>query len=382
MMDTRLDTLQGEGWKDCRKIVLFGYGRQGKRVLKKLKKDFKIIAIVENDAKKCMGGGIEEIPIVHFSEALLLLKTYKVIVTVSEHYYREIKKQLEDCGLIEYRDFVMSQQFIVEWYFKYKRKIYMLKTDISVTPKCSLNCEKCTLFMPYWTDKREKSIDDIKRDIDSYFNVVDYVMDMNIVGGEPFLYRKLGIVLDYIGERYGDKVGYLGIITNGTIIPSDDILETMRKYEVGVSISDYTAEVDYKKKLKLLCEKLQNYGITFVRNADIDWFDFGFPNNTYHYNNEEAKKHMRACNTVCHTLDDGKIFYCGTAWAAYRAGLFPLHDNDYVSLRAVDPKDIYARAQILEHCLGNVNNGYLEFCKVCGGYGNDNKNDVVAGKQL
>ena len=39
------------------------------------------------------------------------------------------------------------------------------------------------------------------------------------------------------------------------------------------------------------------------------------------------------------------------------------------------------KKNIIECCLGNVDDGYIEFCKVCGGYGNDNDNRVVTAKQ-
>ena len=44
-------------WEGCREIVLFGYGRQRKRVFGKLSQDFHVIGVVENDIRKCNRGG-------------------------------------------------------------------------------------------------------------------------------------------------------------------------------------------------------------------------------------------------------------------------------------------------------------------------------------
>lgn len=55
-----------------------------------------------------------------------------------------------------------------------------------------MKCKKCTLFIPYWKNKESFKIEQLREDIDDYFRCVDYVLDMNIVGGEPFLYNKLG----------------------------------------------------------------------------------------------------------------------------------------------------------------------------------------------
>ncbi len=370
-------------WEGCREIVLFGYGRQRKRVFGKLSQDFHVIGVVENDIRKCNRGGvIEDVPIWHFEDAVPVLMKYKVVVTVSEHYYREIKTQLEAIGLEEHKDFVMAHQFVSEWYFKYKKEIVLLKTDLSVTAKCSLNCAKCALFMPYWKEKKERDAHKIREDLDLYFDTVDYVLDMDLVGGEPFLYEHLEEIINYIGDRYRGRIGYLGIITNGTIIPSERILKALHQHKVGVSISDYTAEADYQERMEHLCGQLEKNQIPYQKNTAMDWFDFGFPDQRYQYQKQEALKHMQACNTVCHTLDDSKVFYCGTAWAAGKSGLFPVHENDYVDLKHIHKKDLSAKKEIIEHCLGQVKGGYLEFCRVCGGYGNDNRNKVPAGRQL
>lgn len=381
MKSTAIDKLYNQEWESVSDIILFGYGRQGKRLYKALKKDFKIVAIVENDISKQGRKTEDGISILSFNDAMLLLKQHKIIVTTAEYHYKQIQLQLKEIGLVEYKDFVMYQQFVSEWYYKFKKKVYILKTDIMVTPACSLNCENCSQFVPYWRDKTPFRLNELKQDLDLYFSAVDYVMDMNIVGGEPFLYNELDEYISYLGKNYRAQIGYLGIITNGTIIPKNETFELMKKYDIGVSISDYSKEVNYKNKIDMLCKKIEENNISYVRNENIQWFDFGFPHNTYDYKDEECAKHMRNCNTICHCLNDGKVFYCGTAWAAQKAGIFPKDKKNCVDLREIDNKKMEDKKNIIECCLGNVDDGYIEFCKVCGGYGNDNDNRVVTAKQ-
>lgn len=381
MKRTYINKLDDEKWMVVKKIILFGYGRQGKRLYKALKKDFEIIAIVENDVSKQGEVTEENVRVISFDEAVLLMKQYKTIVTTAEYHYKEIKEQLKKIGLKEFDDFIMYQQFVSEWYYKYKQKVYLLKTDIMVTPVCSLNCENCSQFIPYWKDKKSFDLKQLESDLDLYFEIVDFVMDMNIVGGEPFLYDELEEYIRYIGEKYRNRIGYLGIITNGTIVPKDNIIGVMKKYDVGISISDYSKEVDYKEKIDLLCQKLNDNKLNYIRNNNIQWFDFGFPNRPYKYNQENCAQHMTNCNTICHCLNDGKIYYCGTAWAAEKSGIFPKDSKSYVELDKIDINNLEDRKKVIECCLGNVEDGYIEFCKVCGGYGNDNDNRVVTGKQ-
>ncbi len=311
-MKSKLNNLPDEKWRDLRKVILFGYGKQGKKAFVTLKKDFEIVAIVDNDKNKV--GQVEGINIIHSDEAKEILSDNKIIVTVQEHNYLSIRSQLENLGLHEYDDFVMYQQFVSEWYFKFKKKVYLLKTDIYVTAVCNLNCKNCLIFVPYWKKKQVFSLEQIMNDIDKYFQCVDYVVSMDIIGGEPFTYKHLDSLIKYIGEKYREKIGYLGIITNGSILPKDNTLLLIKKYNIGISISDYSKEVQYTDKVETLCNLLNEKKIKYFRNPEIEWFDFGFPNEKYNYQGDAARRHMECCNTVCHLVHDNKVYYCSPSW--------------------------------------------------------------------
>lgn len=375
---TKLDCLKSEYWKDLEEIILFGCGRQGWKIYQTLSKEFKIVEVVDN--KKT--GEFGKYHIRKIEEITHLLKKVKIIVTTSQYYYQDIKKQLEALGLREYVDFVMYQQFVTEWFYKYKGRINVLKTDISLTTKCTLNCEHCMQFLPYWKETKENSLEEIKDNIDIYFKCVDYLLDLDIVGGEPFLYSKMEDFITYLGENYRDRIGYIGFITNGTIVPKDEVLRLIAKYNFEVSITDYSENIDYRHRIPEFIKKLEEYGISYMRNINIDWFDFGFPKDKYHYEGIDAIKHMQNCNTICHVLDDKRLFYCGQQWAAQKSKLF--HDEEIGSIRLNDliDKDIIEKKQILELIMGNIPGGHLEFCKICGGFGTDNNNKVKTAKQL
>ena len=227
---TKLNNLAEDQWKELNEIIMFGYGRQGKKMYKTLSRDFKIVAIVDNSTTK-HGEQVDGITVLSFEQAQSLLSKYKVIVTTSQYYYKTIKKQLEEFGLKENTDFVMYQQFVTEWYYKFKGQINVLKTDISLTTHCTLNCEHCMQFLPYWKNKKENSLEEIKVNLDTYFQCIDYLLDLDIVGGEPFLYSRLEEFIIYIGENYRSRIGYAGFITNGTIIPKGEVLKLLKKFD-------------------------------------------------------------------------------------------------------------------------------------------------------
>lgn len=379
---TKLNNLEDRYWKRLDKIVIFGFGRQGKKMYQTLKKDFDIVAIVDNSPEK-QGKQIDEYTILSFDQASSLLRQYKIIVTTSQYYYQAIRQQLHSIGLNENIDYIMYQQFVTEWYYKYKNKVNVLKTDISLTTLCTLNCENCMQFLPYWKDGRRKEnpLEEIKENVDIYFACVDYLLDLDVVGGEPFLYRNLNEFIRYIGENYRNRIGYIGFITNGMIVPEEETLELLSKYSMDVSISDYSEDIKYKHQIEKLCEKLEQYDISYMRNKQIDWFDFGFPKDLYHYEGEAAVQHMQCCNSIEHILDDKKLFYCGLEWSAQKGGLYPIEEKAYVDL--VDIKEGRVdRKEILEMILANIEGGCMEFCKVCGGFGIDNNNRVATAKQM
>ena len=139
---TKLNNLEDKYWEDLKDIVIFGFGRQGKKMYSTLNRDFNIVAIVDNSPQK-QGKKIDEYTILSFEQAEELLHKYKIVVTTSQYYYQDIRKQLGKAGLKENIDYVMYQQFVTEWYYKYRNKINVLKTDISLTTLCTLNCENC-----------------------------------------------------------------------------------------------------------------------------------------------------------------------------------------------------------------------------------------------
>ena len=80
---TKLNNLEDKYWKKLDKIVIFGFGRQGKKMYSTLKRDFDIAAIVDNSLEK-QGRQIDEHIILSFDQAVSFLQQYKIIVTTSQ----------------------------------------------------------------------------------------------------------------------------------------------------------------------------------------------------------------------------------------------------------------------------------------------------------
>ena len=87
---TRLNQLSDDNWKDLKEIVVFGFGRQGKKMYTTLSRDFSIKAIVDNSPDK-QGMRVGDLTVLAFEEAQSLMAKYRVIVTTSQYYYQDIR---------------------------------------------------------------------------------------------------------------------------------------------------------------------------------------------------------------------------------------------------------------------------------------------------
>lgn len=284
----------------------------------------------------------------------------------------------------KYKDYLEKNNIQWTWYknivsiwpLKHRDKVHIYQTDVLVTEKCTLACSYCNMFMPHYEFPIHRELNTIKSDIDSFFNIVDYVSVFHLVGGEPFLYPQIEDVVRYVITNYIHKIDKLIITTNGTIMPKDSMLELLKTNDVILSVSDYTDKLPHiqKKVLKVLEEyKIENIN-HYVRN-EIEWYDFGDLRIKKNLPTDELIKHFDSCTAPFRGLNDGKFYYCHLNTSAVRTNLFPLNDNDYVSINNISKEDL------VKFDLGYTNLGYVTFCDNCNGCNTGIKVPVTYEKQ-
>ncbi len=289
------------------------------------------------------------------------LKENKIIIT-SDANYNKIKKGLEILDLKENINFCNYKKIAAIWPFKISNLVHLWRTDILLTERCTLNCTYCNMYMPHYKKAKDRSLDQIKKDFEDYFKVVDFVSIFHLVGGEPLLYKYLNEVIDLIGTKYRNKIGRLLLTSNGTLVPKPETIKLFKKYNLLISLSDYTDGINYKRRYDQMIEKLKVNKIEFFERKNIEWNDFGDPNKVIFNNELELIKHFDSCTAPYRGLNSSKYYYCHLNTSAILSELHEENDNDFIHLNENTNKE-----EILKFDIGFLKKGYATFCSKCNG---------------
>jgi organic radical activating enzyme len=281
----------------------------------------------------------------------------KVIIT-TDVYKKYYKEYLEKHNI----KYTWYKNIASIWPFKYENKVHIFQTDVLVTERCTLACSHCNMFMPHFTSPNHRTLDILKSDIDLFFSKVDYVSVFHLVGGEPFLNPNIEDVIRHVVSNYTSKIDKLIITTNGTILPKQSTLDLLKNSDVILSVSDYTDKLEnIKSKVLKVIETFKSQNINHYVRTEIEWYDFGDLRIKKNLPTDELINHFDSCTAPFRGLNDGKFYYCHLNTSAVRTNIFPLNNNDYVSLDNVSAEDL------IKFDLGYTDLGYITFCDNCNG---------------
>lgn len=374
-----------------KKIFIYGAGLVGRRIYHALVKltDWKVLGFIDSNIEK-QGGIFCNLDVFSVQDIELFsihkLQNVVIIIGLNDEIGEIVKQEidsrlkLESSICVNYTKF-MRHDFPIIALYKYN-KIYINSLSLIVTEECTLKCEKCAIMLPYFNKIYKYDLESLKSQVDLVFSKVDEIGDFTITGGEPLLYKKLSMLMEYIGESYGDRIGSIKIISNGTINPNEEMLKAMKKYNISAEISDYTNAVPSIKNcvetsLKLYCD----YGINTYFLNTASWVDFGFEYvNKHKLVEDDLIEFFDYCNTKCRGYIDGEICYCINARFAEKA-LGKAKDNDNILVLKEIGESLEERKKIIEFDMGFNNKGYIKMCRHCNGTCEINKNYIEVGKQ-
>lgn len=226
-------------------------------------------------------------------------------------------------------------------YDEERQCLELLHFCIILTHRCTLKCKLCAEKTAYYKTKYHPELTFIKKEIDRYFEIVDYTMKFDVSGGEPFLRKDIGDILKHI-LQYKGHFGRVRINTNGTILPSKEVIEVLKLYgdNLDVLIDDYGADLSINAKN--LAKLFSDNGIAYIyreqnKNAlhFSGWVDFG--NFEKKHTREEAKELFKRCAISSKIgfgfrLKGGIMSPCAIAIQAMEFGVLKKNEAEFLDI--------------------------------------------------
>lgn len=286
----------------------------------------------------------------------------------------EISGILEEHG-IPYFDLAVSnhgkhlfiQHFLcVYLLYKYGRLLSHW-TDFNPTTACNLNCEGCLNFNNEIQKPVNESLSSFQQHMDTFFQKIDICYSFHFSGGEPFLSKELPAMLRYLATTYGARIYDKFVITNGTILPSEELLEALEAGGYWVFFDDYRDTVPLaRERIPQIEDMLRSHSIQYTINRADIWFNLAYGTERYRASDELAlMKHRDGCNTYLQNCSGGRFYSCCWEAFAYKAGV--VDHADFLDIQRTSKKEI------LEYRLGYTELGYVDMCRQCLGIGEDTR---------
>jgi hypothetical protein len=361
-------------------FYFFGAGDYGKQFIHIMSNEIVIKGFIDNNLQKqgieFTGYKCESLGAIDFIPG----KT-GIVITVSQIQRGAIIKQLQDEGYVRDQDFFIIEEFL-SIYFVYKyNQVYFSSISFLPSTVCNLKCKACLNFNSYAKQFYVRELEDIKKDIDLFFQCVDRIMLFHVSGGEPMLYKGIADIIEYIDKNYGDRIDTLRTVTNGTVVPNDVILERLSKCNFEITVDDYREAVpQYNDKFDKLLTKLEQYHIHYYINKTDEWIDLAPDRTDFSKCSEgQMQQHFDECCQAWQELREGKLYSCNYDAYATVAGINEEPDEEVFDLKNFSDS---RKKALVEFRLGYNGKGFTNFCKKCRGFSEQNPYKGQPAKQV
>ena len=255
--------------------------------------------------------------------------------------------------------------------------------SIHTTTVCTLKCAKCGNSIPFFQTPQLADIDKTIDALDVTFKVFDFIKEFRFNGGEAFLYPSITKLMKEIA-KYKSQFEYAIIVTNGTYIPNQNLINTMKKldYPLIVRVDNYGL---HSIKYSELVAKLRQNNIqvderqyTNDNQAFGGWIDLGDYTNK-HYSPQQLQKVFYTCRLReggLFLINDKLIFCCRAGYADLLGKVSLNAEYDFVDLLGDDD------FETIRNKIVNGGNVPFEACKYCNGNDPVNSPRIPAAEQL
>lgn len=235
--------------------------------------------------------------------------------------------------------------------------IHLTSITLVINQKCSLKCKYCTSYMNEYPLEERKNfpLERICKDIDVFFDAVDSVGTITVMGGEPFMHPDISKIIEHLCTK--KNFGLISIATSGTYPIKPEQLEGLHDKRVNVSFSNYTLSINEKQRELFYknIEIVKESGVCYtVGLFSPEWIK---PSTLYKLDmSDEEKIDRKAKCDHWHQVKNGKVHPCDFANSIYSLGVAD-YKTDYVDLT----EDISA-AEMKEKLRAYIDRPFYETC--------------------
>jgi hypothetical protein len=162
-------------------------------------------------------------------------------------------------------------------------------------------------LIPEIQDKAKNvCFEEFKYNLDLLMSNFDYIYRLQIHGGEPMLHPEIEKIMAYV-LRYKEKIGITVIVTNGTNLPSQALLDVISRNKVAIIASPYSFNATMLEKLKTTC--FENH-VLYTQFGERKWFKFDPPDKEVYSVSELRSKFWNCPTNGFPTYKNGKLYLC------------------------------------------------------------------------
>ncbi len=252
---------------------------------------------------------------------------------------------------------------IVKSRSKEENPLHMFSITFIINQRCSLKCKYCTSYMNEYPNKEKVDIPfaRISDDIDRFFDAMDSVGTVTVMGGEPFMHPDLSKIIRKLLTK--PNFGLVSIATSGTWPIKEEQLIGLDDERVNVSFSNYKHAIN-ENQIKVMdknIELIKSHGISYTVGVTIP--EWAVPSTLYDLNRTEAEMIRKKKNCVqpprCMQVKNGRLHPCDFGTALYSLGL-GRYEMDYVDV-ANSPN----RLDLKEKIRAFIDQPYYRVCGHC-----------------